>query len=171
MKIIITSVLIVASAFRLISGETIRADYTEGESSSDLITPEIYSVAEQMLGHDSATQLMHAIKLNMAKYDIDMRSGAGRAAWHGKMIREEFYTNELAKVTVYSNALNGAVWRYRESFKPVDPMVSVKMYNSSLPKPAMTNGIPVALARARERRVREKMIVSNVTEVVTVGRQ
>lgn len=167
MNRITISVLTVVAAFTLLGD--VQADYTDGENSSVLITPEICHAAEQMLGPTNAAALIHAIKLNMAKYDIDMRSPDGRKAWHGKMIREEFHTDELAKVTVYSNTLDGTVWRYRESFKPVGPIVSVKRYNSSLPKPVMTNGIPAALARARERRALEKVTVSNVTEVVTVG--
>lgn len=147
----------------------IHADYLEGEKSAELITPDISHAASQMLGEENAAKLIHAIRLQMTKYDLDMQSDAGRKKWHGKLVKEEIYTNEAVKVEVYSNSVDGTVWRYKIPFKAADIRKFVSSYNAKLPKPPMTNGIPVALARARMRRYEEKNTVSNVTVNVTVG--
>lgn len=165
MKTIMIAMLAVVPAFAF----AVEADYIEGEKSAELITPEISFAAGQMLGEANAAKLLHAIRLQMTKYDLDMRDPNGRKNWHGKLIREEIYTNDLVKVEVYSNAVDGAVWRYRIPFKPVDTRKYVEKYNANLPRPPMTNGIPVALAAARMKRYQEKNVVSNVTETITVG--
>lgn len=141
----------------------IAADYVEGEKSPELITPEIALAAGQMFGDENATKLLHAVRLQMKKYDADMLTGAGRAAWHGRLIGQEIYTNDLCKVSVYSNAIDGTIWRYREPFKPV----TVTKMNARLPAPALTNGIPRRLAEARARRSAEKANgATNVTVTV-----
>ena len=94
----------------------------------------------------------------MTKYDRDMKTKSGRLSWHGKLVREEIYTNELCKVEVYSNEVDGAVWRYRLPFRPVLP---------KKPRPATlgTNGVPARLAAARARRNAER---TNDVQTVTV---
>lgn len=143
----------------------VSADYVEGEKSADLISADVGAAAAQMLGGDMAEKLLHAVRLQMVKYDRDMKSQSGRSAWHGKLVRSEIYTNELCKVEVYSNEVDGIVWRYRTPFVPVN----VKASNAKLPKPVMTNGIPAKLAAARLRRQAEKQGASNVVETVTAG--
>lgn len=165
MKIITIAALALIPAFAI----AVDADYQEGEKSAELITPEVSFAAGQMLGAENAAKLIHAIRLQMTKYDLDMRDPNGRKNWHGKLIREEIHANDLMKVEVYSNSVDGAVWRYAIPFKPVDVRKFVESYNKKLPPPPMTNGIPVALAEARMRRYAEKNTVSNVTETVTVG--
>ena len=161
--------MVAVVAFSAAFANAVEADYREGEKSADLITPKVSMAAAQMLGGDNALKLLHAIRLQMTKYDLDMRSDAGRRNWHGFLIREEIHTNDLLKVEVYSNAVDGAVWRYAIPFKPVDVRKLVEKYNAKLPKPPMTNGVPIALAEARMRRFHEKNVASNVTETITVG--
>ena len=134
------------------------ADYVEGEKSAALVTPQVMAAAEFM-GSDLAP-MMHALKLQMTKYDLDMKTRSGRMAWHGKLIGEEVYTNELVKVEVYSNEVDGAVWRYRMPFKPVTVKPTSRRTTYS------TNGIPARLAAARARRAQEidgGPVVTNIT--------
>lgn len=140
--------------------DEIPADYIEGEKSAVLVTPEIQAAAAAMLGPEAAAQLLHAAKLQMSKYDRDMQTQSGRRAWHGKLLHSEVYTNELCAVEVYSNEVDGAVWRYRLPFKPKE---TVSSYNARLPRPPMTNGIPARLAAARLRRYEEQTMTSNIT--------
>lgn len=129
----------------------VAADYVEGEKSAVLVTPQVMAAAEFM-GSDLAP-MMHALKLQMTKYDLDMKTRSGRMAWHGKLVGEEVYTNELVKVEVYSNEVDGAVWRYKSHFKP-KPMV--KQLSPARRKTTYTtNGIPARLAAARARRADE----------------
>ena len=167
MRTAILAALALIPAFAF--ADVVQADYQAGERSAELITPEISYAASQMLGEENAAKLIHAIRLQMSKYDLDMKNPDGRKNWHGKLLREEIHTNELVKVEVYSNSVDGAIWRYKIPFKAADLRKVVSSYNSKLPKPPMTNGIPVALAQARMRRYEEKNTVSNVTRTVTVG--
>lgn len=142
------------------SADEISADYIEGEKSVVLVTPEIQAAAAVMLGPEVAAQLLHAAKLQMSKYDRDMQTQSGRRAWHGKLLHSEIHTNELCAVEVYSNEVDGAVWRYRLPFKPKE---SVSAANAKLPRPPMTNGVPAKLAAARQRRYEEQTTSSNIT--------
>lgn len=135
------------------------ADYVAGESSLVLVTPELQVMANQMFGGD-AGQLLHAIQLQMGKYDLDMQTDSGRRAWHGKLIGEEVSTNYLCKVMVYSNELTGAVWRYRLPFHP-KPMVKSWKRKTTY----TTNGIPARLAAARSRRAAQIDGETTVTNV------
>lgn len=154
------SILLLAFSATVALADEIPADYIEGEKSAVLVTPEIQAAAAAMLGPEAAAQLLHAAKLQMSKYDRDMQTQSGRRAWHGKLLHSEVYTNELCAVEVYSNEVDGAVWRYRLPFKPKE---TVSSYNARLPRPPMTNGIPARLAAARQRRYAEQTTVSNVT--------
>lgn len=141
--------LLLIGAQSLFAAE-IHADYIEGEKSAELITPEVRSAASLLMGNATvASQFLHAMQLNMTKYDMDMRTDSGRRAWHGRMIREVVDTNALTKVQVYSNDVTGAIWKYRMPFKPV----GVKVYPSQ--RVAHTNGVPSRLAEARIRRAAE----------------
>ena len=97
-----------------------------------------------------------------ARYDRDMKSETGRTAWHGKMLKQIVDTNALTHVTVYEDG-------YELKSRWTAPKSSAASYNARLPKPPMTNGIPVALAKARMRAYENKTAVSNVTVNVTVG--
>lgn len=143
----------------------VAADYVQGEKSAELISADVGTAAAQMLGAGMAEKLLHAVRLQMVKYDRDMKSKSGRSAWHGRLVMSEVYTNELCVVEVYSNEVDGAVWRYRRPFLPVE----IKSLNAKLPRPVMTNGIPAKLAAARLRRQAETQGVSNVVETVTTG--
>lgn len=142
----------------------IECDYEDGEQSTVLMTPEVTGAASAMFGRD-AEALLHAIKLQMDKYDRDVKTDAGRRSWHGKLIREEIYTNELCKVQVYSNELSGAVWRYKTAFRPREA--------ATKPKTTLTTtGIPKGLAEARARRNAERTNdVQTVTIEINAGSQ
>ena len=139
------------------------ADYVEGEKSAELITPEVQAAATAMMGQSNAQAFLHALKLNMVKYDMDMRSQTGRRNWHGKLVSEEIHTNELVKVEVYSNEVSGAVWRYRLPFKPVELKKTSRKVTYS------TNGIPARLAAARAKRAAEINGGTVVTNVETTA--
>ena len=134
----------------------VECDYEDGEQSTVLMTPEVTGAASAMFGQDAAA-LLHAIRLQMDKYDRDVKTDAGRRSWHGKLIREEIHTNEACKVMVYSNELSGAVWRYKTAFRPREA-----------PKPKTTlttTGVPKGLAEARARRNAER---TNDVQTVTI---
>lgn len=160
--------LIIAACMTAV-GADIHADYVEGEKSEELISTALIGSAEQMLGAIDAAKLLHAIRLQMTKYDRDMQSESGRKAWHGKLMRSEVYTNELVSVEVYSNEVNGAVWRYKKPWTRKDYKAEVLRTNAKLPKPVITNGIPARLAAARLRRQAEKESVSNMVERTVIG--
>ena len=139
------------------------ADYVEGEKSAELITPEVQAAAAAIMGPQNAQAFLHAMRLNMLKYDADMRSQSGRRAWHGKLVAEEIHTNELVKVEVYSNEVDSTVWRYRLPFKPVQVKPTNRKVSFS------TNGIPARLAAARARRAAQLNGGIVTTNIVTVG--
>lgn len=145
------------------------ADYVAGEKSNVLVTPELRALAGQLFGAN-AEQLLHAVELNMTKYDLDMARPEGRKAWHGRLHHEEVHTNALCKIEVYTNELTGATWRFRLPFKPKDPAAEVKKANARIPRPVTTNGIPAKLAAARLRRQIESQVVSNITVNVEANR-
>lgn len=144
------AIAVAAVAMTLHGDVSPNADYVDGESSQMLITPELQQTAAAMFG-TNAVALLHAVALQTAKYDLDMKKVEGRRNWHGRLIREEVSTNGLYKVSVYSNELTGAVWRYREGWKPHrGANASPKGYPSY-----GTNGVPWRLAAARRRRAAE----------------
>lgn len=153
-----------ATAFALYGDEmqaSTNADYVAGENSQALVTPEMRTLASQMLGAN-ADALLHAAALTMAKYDVDMQSQSGRRSWHGKMIREEVFTNALCKVEVYSNEVTGAIWRYRLPFNPAPKFMSSRRKVSY-----STNGIPSRLAAARAARasvIESGVIATNIVK-------
>lgn len=164
LKMTMTNIIlaVVAATGMIATAEiSTNADYVAGEDSTALLTPALRGAAAQLFGTDAAQQILHAVELNMTKYDIDMSSDSGRRAWHGKLHHEEVSTNDLCKISVYSNETTGVVWRYRQPFKPKPMFVK-----SFAPRPVMTNGIPARLAAARQRRAIESVTVSNV--VITV---
>lgn len=139
-----------------------RADYVDGEDSSALVTPEAVAALGMLVGQQHADSLAHALRLNMALYDGDMRSQPGRRRWHGVLVSEEIYTNKLCKVEVYSNKVTGAIWRFRTPYRPKGPKT---------PKPPSlgTNGVPVRLAAARAKRNAELAGGKTVTNIVTTA--
>lgn len=150
-------IAIVTLSVCMAHAEEIQADYTAGEKSASLVSPEVTVAASAILGGGSA-DLMHALHLQMAKYDRDMLTPAGRQAWHGKLVKEEVYADELVKVEVYSNELDGVIWRYKLPFKPVAP--------KPVAAPVLaTNGVPARLAAARAKRAAE---IAAGTQTVTV---
>lgn len=155
----------VCLAGRLLADTTnqIQADYVEGEKSADLITPEVQAAAAAMMGPDNAQAFLHAMQLNMVKYDMDMQNPSGRRNWHGELVSEEFHTNELVKIEVYSNKVSGAVWRYKLPFKPKEIKATNRKVSYS------TNGIPARLAAARALRASQINNGTVVTNIDTVA--
>lgn len=153
-------IAIVTLSVCMAHAEEIQADYTAGEKSASLVSPEVTVAASAILGGGSA-DLMHALHLQMAKYDRDMLTPAGRQAWHGKLVKEEVYESELVKVEVYSNEVDGVIWRYKLPFKPVAP--------KPVAAPVLaTNGVPARLAAARAKRAAE-LAAGTQTVTVTVN--
>lgn len=153
-------IAIVTLSVCMAHAEEIQADYTAGEKSASLVSPEVTVAASAILGGGSA-DLMHALHLQMAKYDRDMLTPAGRQAWHGKLVKEEIYAAELVKVEVYSNEVDGVIWRYKLPFKPVAP--------KPVAAPVLaTNGVPARLAAARAKRAAE-LAAGTQTVTVTVN--
>lgn len=151
--------LVLFCALSRLGAAEIQADYVAGEKSAELITPEVQAAAAAMMGPANAQAFLHAMRLNMVKYDMDMQKLQGRRDWHGKLVSEEIHTNELVKVEVYSNEVSGAVWRYRLPFKPVELKKSSRTVTYS------TNGIPARLAAARARRAAQLnggVVVTNI---------
>ena len=148
---------------RLCADEIV-ADYVEGEKSAELITPEVETAASTMMGPANARAFLHALRLSMRKYDIDMRSQAGRRAWHGQFLREEIHTNDLAKVEVYSNTVDGTIWRYKSRFQP-KPMVNGIKRKTTF----ATNGLPARLVSIRAKRATEIDQGTVVTNVETIA--
>jgi hypothetical protein len=150
-------IAIVTLSACIVRAEDIQADYTAGEKSASLVSPEVTVAASAILGGGSA-DLMNALHLQMAKYDRDMLTPAGRQAWHGKLVKEEIYAAELVKVEVYSNEIDGVIWRFKTPFKPVAP--------KTVAAPVLaTNGVPARLAAARAKRAAE---LAAGTQTVTV---
>lgn len=142
----------------------IPADYVEGEKSAELITPEVETAAAAMMGPANARAFLHAMRLNMLKYDADMKSQSGRRDWHGALIGEEVYTNDLAKVEVYSNTVDGTIWRYKSRFQP-KPMVNGIKRKTTF----ATNGLPARLVSIRAKRAAEIDQGTVVTNVETIA--
>lgn len=143
-----------------IPNSSTNADYVAGESSQVLVTPELRAVAGQMFG-GNAEALLHAVSLQMGKYDLDMHKPEGRKAWHGRLVREEIHTNDLCKIEVYSNELTGVTWRFRAPFAP-KPMVTASRRRTTY----TTNGIPARLAAARARRAAQIDSGGETTNIV-----
>ena len=97
--------------------------------------------------------LVAALQLLNRKYHREVESAAGRQAWHGKMLREEVDTEREVKREIHED---GTVFEIQFRARP-----------KSAPKPATLNadGVPVALAAARERREAEKASTNTVTVV------
>lgn len=143
-KLMIVFVLAVSAA---VFGSEPAADYVDGENSADLVTPEAVAALGALVGPRHADSLAHALRLNMALYDGDMRSQPGRRRWHGVLTNEIVNTNGLYKIEVYSNRVNGAVWRFKTPFRPKTPTATKRMVTMS------TNGVPARLASARAARL------------------
>ena len=109
--------------------------------------------------------LIAALQLLNRKYHRDVSTSSGRAAWHGRIVAESIDTNTLTKVERHED---GTAFTFPARI--VTPLDSAKAQLAKLPKRAETNGVPVALAAARERFARESGTVSNVTIRIEAGK-
>ena len=89
------------------------------------------------------------------RYAADMLTAAGRAAWHGELVREAIDTNAAAKVSTYADG-----YTHKEPMVVKDPL--------SAKAKAVDKGLPERLRAVREKRAAEKASVRTVT-VETVG--
>lgn len=161
MKTLMIAIVSMAMSAAMCASDPV-ADYVDGENSAALITPEAEAALGALVGPQNARSLAHAMRLNMALYDGDMRSQSGRRHWHGVLVGEIVNTNGLYKIEVYSNKVNGAVWRFRTPFKPVAPK-SPTVRSPKLSKA----GIPARLAAARAQREAERQqMTTNVVNRV-----
>ena len=107
--------------------------------------------------------LVAALQLVNRKYHRDVATAEGRRAWHGKRVgKQVITTNETGVICMTTTHEDGTT--FVDAAKVITPADSAAAYLASLPKPAMTNGIPVRLANARLRAAQEK----GVTNVVTL---
>lgn len=140
------------------------ADYVEGEKSAELITPEVETAAAAMMGPENARAFLHALRISMRKYDIDMRTQTGRRAWHGQFLCEEIHTNDLCKVEVYSNTVDGTIWRYKSKFQP-----KPKLRKTNLQTRYVEPGLPERLVNILKKRAAEIDQGTVVTNVETTA--
>lgn len=101
-------------------------------------------------------------------YAREVSTPTGRSRWHGRKIREVVNTNTLTKVSYYED---GTSFTDEAKITPASDTSSIQYANSKLPKPVMTNGIPVRLANARLMQRENSTTVSNVTVRLAAGEQ
>ena len=107
--------------------------------------------------------LVAALQLLNRRYHRDVSTASGREAWHGKKIAESVDTNTLTKVTRYEDGTS-----FTDAARIVTPADSAQAYRAKLQKRTLTtNGVPAALAAARQR-IGEP--VSNVTVRIEAGK-
>ena len=102
--------------------------------------------------------LLAALQLINRKYhrETDQATGtsSGRAAWHGKVVHTVVDVTNETRTTTHED---GKV--FVDHFVPRPPAVTP----AKLPKRAMTNGVPVALAAARQRQIENEATTNIVT--------
>jgi hypothetical protein len=108
--------------------------------------------------------LIAALQLMNRKYHRDCEKPEGRKAWHGKLVGESVDTNTLTKVERYED---GSIFTFPARI--VKAADSAKAQLAELPKRTMTtNGVPAALAAARQRI--GETTTSNVTVRIEAGK-
>ncbi len=131
--------------------------YTEPVAGEPVALP---LVVAETINEDGSTNvwtqadLVAALQLLNRKYHREVSTPGGRQAWHGKMVREEVDLERAVKIETHEDGMAFEI-----------PFSSPK---KATPKPATLNadGVPVALARARERREQEKATTNQVTVVI-----
>ena len=128
-------------------------------------------VANSVLTNDQLTNILFQARdtaisdnLLMCYYTNSMNTVSGREAWHGKKIKESVDTNTLEKTTIY---LDGTIFKDKPKTKTAS--ATVQAQNARLPKPAMTNGIPLRLARARMKAYEDSLTTNIVTVALKAG--
>ena len=108
--------------------------------------------------------LIAALQLMNRKYHRDCESQSGRAAWHGKLVAQIVDTNREVKIERHAD---GKEFTFRwHNRKAAD---SAKSQLAKLKKRTMTtNGVPAALAAARQRI--GETTTSNVTVRIEAGK-
>lgn len=103
------------------------------------------------------------LSLIRAKYDRDVKTPAGRIAWHGKLERQVINTNLETKVEIYADGKE-----FKHAWKVATPAKAVEARNKRLKQ--QNKGIPPGLAKARELRESEKSTTNTVIKVLKSGK-
>lgn len=107
--------------------------------------------------------LVAALGLLNRKYHRDCEGAGGRKSWHGRLTEEVIDEDAETKTEVYED---GTTFVYK--FKKVTPNQAVKDHNSKLTT-VKTNGVPVALARARLKYAQDRVTTNTVNHVLKAG--
>lgn len=111
----------------------------------------------------TAADVADAIRSLRGLYVRDNATADGRRRWHGKVVTTSVDTNTLMRTTIHEDGeafVDGPI--------VITPAASAAAYQAKLPRRAMTNGVPVALAAARQRI--GDTTVSNVTVRIEAGK-
>ena len=130
--------------------------------SVDAIISEVVTVIEDEGW--TAADVADAIRSLRGLYLRENATTEGRQRWHGKVISTSVDTNTLIRTTIHED---GEV--FTDPAKVITPAQQVQAANKNLPKPVMTNGIPVRLAAARLRQRENAQTTNTVTVVITGG--
>ena len=97
-------------------------------------------------------------------YSNDMQSASGRVRWHGKAASVSIDTNTLERTTRYED---GTI--FKDQAKVVTPAQTAAAQLARLPRRAITNGVPAALAAARVRQLENATTTNTVTVTLRAG--
>ena len=106
----------------------------------------------------TATDVADAIRSLRGLYLRDNATKEGRARWHGKVISTSVDTNTLIRTTIHED---GEV--FEDTANIITPKDSAQAQLAKLPRRAITNGVPVSLANARQRQIDNSIITNIVT--------
>ena len=111
--------------------------------------------------------LIAALQLVNRKYHLDCKSPSGRLAWHGKIVAQIVDTNREVKIERHADGKEFTFkWRNR---KAADSAKEQLIRLKKIKKRTMTtNGVPAALAAARQRI--GETTTSNVTVRIEAGK-
>ena len=112
----------------------------------------------------NAEDVADAIKSLRGLYLRDTQTLEGRRRWHGQKLREVVNTNTLEKTTYYEDGTF-----FTDQAKVTTAAQSAQAHLAKLPKPVMTNGIPVRLANARIRQRENSTTTNEVVVVLKAG--
>lgn len=108
------------------------------------------------------SDLVQALGLLNRKYHREVATPSGRSAWHGQLTKEVIDADAETKTEYHEDGTS-----FTFKFKKITPAQAVTNKNATLS--VNTNGIPVALAKARLLRAQEKQTTNIVTQVIVTG--
>lgn len=116
-----------------------------------LATPENYALLKSNKLKDAAKKLALQKELAEAVLLDEEQSEAGRLKWHGAYVGQRIDLENLTATFVHADGTE-----YTVKFQKPNIIREAEASYARLPNPPMTNGVPRALASARERRYVEK---------------